>query len=330
MKIAFFSSKPYDKKFFDAANSTQHHELVYFDSRLNSTTATLAAEHPVVCAFVNDVLDASTIEILAAGGTYLVALRCAGHNNVDLVAAQAHNIRVVRVPAYSPYAIAEHAVALLLTLNRKTHRAYNRIRDGNFSLDGLLGFDIHGLTVGIIGTGNIGIEFARIMRGFGCELIAHDPVPHADSSRLGIRYVDMHELLALSDIISLHCPLTPDTHHLINTQAVHKMKSGVTLINTSRGAVIDTQAVISGLKSCHIGYLGLDVYEEESDLFFEDLSDTVIKDDIFARLMVFPNVIITGHQGFFTRNAMQNIAEITLNNINDIRMTGTSKNQVQV
>ena len=330
MKIAFFSSKPYDKKFFDAANSTQHHELVYFDSRLNSTTAALAAEHPVVCAFVNDVLDTSTIEILAAGGTYLVALRCAGHNNVDLVATQAHNIRVVRVPAYSPYAIAEHAVALLLTLNRKTHRAYNRIRDGNFSLDGLLGFDIHGLTVGIIGTGNIGIEFARIMRGFGCELIAHDPVPHADSSRLGIRYVDMHELLALSDIISLHCPLTPDTHHLINTQAVHKMKPGVTLINTSRGAVIDTQAVISGLKSCHIGYLGLDVYEEESDLFFEDLSDTVIKDDIFARLLVFPNVIITGHQAFFTRNAMQNIAEITLNNINDIRMTGTSKNQVQV
>ena len=330
MKIAFFSSKPYDKKFFDAANSTQQHKLVYFDSRLNATTAALAAEHPVVCAFVNDVLDASTIEILAKGGTYLVALRCTGYNNVDLEAAQAHNIRVVRVPAYSPYAIAEHAVALLLTLNRKTHRAYNRIRDGNFSLDGLLGFDIHGLTVGIIGTGNIGIEFARIMRGFGCELIAHDPVPHADSSRLGIRYVDMNELLALSDIISLHCPLTPDTYHLINTQAVHKMKPGVTLINTSRGAVIDTQAVISGLKSCHIGYLGLDVYEEESDLFFEDLSDTVIKDDIFARLMVFPNVIITGHQGFFTRNAMQNIAEITLNNINDIRMTGTSKNQVQV
>lgn len=330
MKVALFSTRSYDRTYFDAANSRHHFELVYMDTRLNRTTATLAGEFPVVCAFANDILDASTLAILAAGGTYLVALRCAGYNNVDLQAAQSHNIRVVRVPAYSPHAVAEHAVALLLTLNRKTHRAYNRVRDGNFSLDGLLGFDIHGLTAGVIGTGKIGIEFCRIMRGFGCEIIACDPVIHPDSVEIGIRYVEQDELFAESDIISLHCPLTPETHHLINTHAVQKMKCGVTLINTSRGAVIDTNAVIVGLKSGHIGNLGLDVYEEEADLFFEDLSNVVIKDDVFTRLLLFPNVLITGHQAFFTSNALRNIAETTLNNINDIRMSGTCKNMVQV
>lgn len=330
MKVAIFSTKSYDRTFFDAANTSHHYDLVYLDTHLNKTTAPLAAEFPVVCAFANDILDATTLAILAEGGTYLVALRCAGYNNVDLQAAQSHNIKVVRVPAYSPHAIAEHAAALLLTLNRKTHRAYNRVREGNFSLEGLLGFDIHGLTVGIMGTGKIGIKFARIMRGFGCEVIACDPIKHPDSDEIGIRYVEPDELYALSDIISLHCPLTPDTHHLINTRAIQQMKCGVTLINTSRGTVIDTHAIIVGLKSGHIGNLGLDVYEEEADLFFEDLSNTVIKDDVFARLMLFPNVVITGHQAFFTRNALTNIAETTLQNINDIRMTGTCKNMVRV
>lgn len=330
MKVAIFSTRPYDQTSFDAANVSHHFDLVYFDTRLNKTTATLAAEFPVVCAFANDVLDATTLAILAEGGTYLVALRCAGYNNIDVAAAQSHNIRVVHVPAYSPHAVAEHAVALLLTLNRKTHRAYNRIREGNFLLDGLLGFDIHGLTVGVIGTGRIGVEFARIMRGFGCEIIANDPLVHPDSDEIGIRYVDPDELYALADIISLHCPLTPATHHLINAQAIQHMKCGVTIINTSRGAVIDTQAIIAGLKSGHIGNLGMDVYEEEADLFFEDLSNVVIKDDVFARLLLFPNVLITGHQAFFTSNALHNIAETTLQNINEIRMTGTCKNMVKV
>lgn len=329
MKIAIFSTKTYDRLFFDAANSSHRHELVYFDIRLNKTTASLAADYPVVCVFVNDILDADTLAILAQGGTYLVALRCVGYNNVDLEAAQSLNIKIVHVPAYSPYAVAEHAVALLLTLNRKTHRSYNRVHEGNFSLDGLLGFDIHGLTVGVVGTGKIGIEFARIMRGFGCEVIAYDPVPHADSQQIGIRYVALDELFAASDIISLHCPLTPQTHHLINTRTIQQMKPGVTLINTSRGAVIDTADVITGLKSGHIGNLGLDVYEEEGDLFFEDLSNSVIKDDVFARLLLFPNVVITGHQAFFTRNALKNIAETTLNNITEIRMSGHCNNLIK-
>jgi D-lactate dehydrogenase len=329
MKIALFSAKPYDRLSFDAANASHHYELVYLDTRLNATTAPLAADHPVVCVFANDVLDADTLAILAENGTYLVALRCAGYNNVDLAAAAACQIKVVRVPNGSPYAVAEHAVALLMTLNRKTHRAWNRVREANFSLDGLQGFDIHGLTVGIIGTGRTGIAFARIMNGFGCELLAHDPVPHPDSEKTGIRYVELQELFALSDIVSLHCPLTPATHHMINTAAIQLMKPGVTILNTSRGAVIDTAAVINGLKSGHIGNLGLDVYEAEADLFFEDLSSVVIQDDTFARLLSLPNVLITGHQAFFTRNALKNIAETTLNNIDDIRMSGKCNNQVQ-
>jgi D-lactate dehydrogenase len=222
---------------------------------------------------------------------------------------------VVRVPAYSPYAVAEHTVGLILTLNRKIHRAYARVREGNFSLDGLLGFDLHGRTVGVIGTGKIGAVVARIMKGFGCQLLAYDPFPNPDCERLGVQYVSLQSLFTASDIVTLHCPLTPETHHLIDAQALGQMKSGVMLINSGRGALIDTQAVIEALKSGQIGYLGLDVYEEEADLFFEDLSDKVIRDDVFARLLTFPNVVITGHQGFFTEEALKSIAETTLANI---------------
>lgn len=328
MRVAVFSTKSYDRLFLEAANEQHHHELVFFEVRLSQATVAVARGFPAVCIFVNDQLDAATLNALAQGGTHLVALRCAGFNNVDLRAAQANHIRVVRVPAYSPHAVAEHTVALLLTLNRKVHRAYNRVREGNFALDGLLGFDLHGLTVGIIGTGKIGIEVARIMHGFGCPLIGYDLMPHPDGARLGLRYVALDELLRVADIITLHCPLTPQTYHLIDAHAIDKMKSGVVLLNTSRGALIDTAAVIEGLKSGKIGYLGLDVYEEEEGLFFEDLSNVVLQDDVFARLLTFPNVLITGHQAFFTRNALESIAETTLANITEVERQGTCINQL--
>lgn len=315
MKVAIFSTKTYDRTFLEAANQQHGHELVFFEPRLSQATAALAEGFTAVCVFVNDQLGADVIGRLAQAGVQLVALRCAGFNNVDLGAAEQHNLTVVRVPGYSPYAVAEHTVALLLTLNRKIHRAYARVREGNFALDGLLGFDIHGQTVGIIGTGKIGREVARIMHGFGCRLLAYDPYPQPEASALHLQYVSLDDLLTQADIITLHAPLTPQTHHLINSQAIAQMKHGVTLINTSRGALVDTQAVIDGLKSGQIGYLGLDVYEEEADLFFEDLSSQVIQDDLFSRLLTFPNVVITGHQAFFTSNALQNIAETTLANI---------------
>lgn len=328
MRVAVFSTKSYDRLFLEAANEQHHHELVFFEARLSQATVALAKGFPAVCIFVNDQLDAATLTALAQGGTHLVALRCAGFNNVDLRAAQANHIRVVRVPAYSPHAVAEHTVALLLTLNRKVHRAYNRVREGNFALDGLLGFDLHGLTVGIIGTGKIGFEVAKIMHGFGCPLIGYDLTPHPDSERIGLRYVELDDLLRLADIITLHCPLTPQTYHLIDARAIDKMKSGVVLLNTSRGALIDTAAVIEGLKSGKIGYLGLDVYEEEEELFFEDLSNVVLQDDVFARLLTFPNVLITGHQAFFTRNALESIAETTLANITAVEQQGSCINQL--
>lgn len=312
MRVAFFSTKSHDQFFFDRANPG--HELSYFEARLSAGTAPLAAGFPALCAFVNDQLDAEVLGLVAAGGTRLIALRSAGFNHVDLAAARKLGLTVVRVPAYSPHAVAEHAVALILALNRKIYRAYNRVREGNFAIEGLLGFDLHGRTVGIIGTGKIGLCFARIMAGFGCELIAHDPYPSAEAERL-VRYVSRHELAARSDIISLHCPLTPETHHIIDDKAIAAMKRGVMIINTSRGALVDTRAVIAGLKTGQIGYLGLDVYEEEGDLFFQDLSDKVIQDDLFSRLLTFPNVVITGHQGFFTEEAVRNIAETTLQNI---------------
>jgi D-lactate dehydrogenase len=268
------------------------------------------------------------LQALAKDGTRLVALRCAGFNNVDLKAAQANNILVVRVPAYSPHTIAEHTVALLLTLNRGIHRAYNRVREGNFSLDGLLGFELHGLTVGIIGTGRIGLEVAKIMAGFRCHVVGYDLIPNPDSEKAGMRYAELDEVFAVADILTLHCPLTPQTHHIVNAQAIQKMKTGVVLINTSRGGLIDTAAVIDGLKSGRIGYLGLDVYEEEGDLFFEDLSNVVLQDDTFARLLTFPNVVITGHQAFFTRNAMKQIAQTTLANVTEVLQSGQCANQV--
>ncbi|RMH75404.1 MAG: 2-hydroxyacid dehydrogenase [Calditrichaeota bacterium] len=326
MKVAVFSTKAYDREFLEAANREFGHELIFFEPHLNRETAPLATGFPAVCVFVNDTLDAPTIEALAGGGTRLIALRCAGFNNVDLAAAEVHGLTVVRVPAYSPHAVAEHTVALLLAVNRKIHRAYNRVREGNFSLEGLLGWDIHGQTVGIIGTGKIGAVVARILNGFGCRLFAYDPYPNAECERIGVRYVTLQELFRHSDIITLHCPLTPETHHLIDQAALEQMKPGVVLINTSRGALIDTRAVIRNLKSGKIGYLALDVYEEEADLFFEDLSNQVIQDDVFARLLTFPNVLITAHQAFFTRNALENIAHTTLSNITEFEQTATCAN----
>jgi D-lactate dehydrogenase len=315
MKVAFFSAKGYDRASFTAANSEGGHELVFLEPHLNHQTAMLAAGCGAVCAFVNDHLDAATLDILAATGVRLIALRSAGFNNVDLEHAQELGLVVARVPAYSPYAVAEHAAALVLALDRKLMRAYARVRDGNFALDGLTGFDVHGRTAGIIGTGRIGAIFARIMNGFGCRLIAVDRQQNADCLALGVEYVDLPRLFAEADIISLHAPLTPGTHHIIDNAAIHRMKRGVMIINTGRGALVDTKAVIDGLKSGHIGFLGLDVYEEEEELFFEDRSGQIIQDDVFTRLLSFPNVIVTAHQAFFTVEALRNIAETTLTNI---------------
>ncbi len=314
MKVAVFSTKAYDKMFLSEINVQYQHELMFFEPRLTVDTAPLAAGFPAVSVFVNDQVDAEVLHVLANGGTRLLALRSAGFNHVDVRVAAELAITVARVPAYSPYAVAEHALGLILSLNRKIHRAYNRVREGNFSLEGLLGFDLRGKTVGIIGTGKIGVIFARMMAGLGCNVLAFDPYPNPEAEDV-VQFVALEELFKQSDIISLHCPLTPDTYHLINATAVSQMKPGVMLINTSRGALVDTLAVIEGLKLEQIGYLGLDVYEEEGDLFFEDLSDRVIQDDVFSRLQTFPNVLITGHQGFFTREAMRNIAETTLSNI---------------
>jgi len=332
MKVAFFNTKSYDRHSFDGANAKyakeSAHEIIFFESHLSPETITLAAGFPAVCIFINDYLDADLLSKLAAGGTKLVALRSAGFNHVDLVAATKLGITIVRVPAYSPYAVAEHAVALILSLNRKVHRAYNRVREGNFSIEGLLGFDLHGAKVGVIGTGKIGAIFAQIMKGFGCQLLGYDAYQNPLCLDLGMQYVSMAEILERSNILSLHCPLTPETHHLINGAAIAQMRGGMMLINTSRGGLIDTQAAIAGLKSGVIGYLGIDVYEQESDLFFEDLSNEVIQDDVFQRLLTFPNVIVTGHQAFFTEQALANIAETTLANITEFEQTGTCKNAV--
>ncbi|MBE9129265.1 MULTISPECIES: 2-hydroxyacid dehydrogenase [unclassified Coleofasciculus] len=329
MKVAVFSTKSYDQKFLEAANTHYNHELVFFEPRLTNDTAPLAAGFPAVCVFINDELNQKTLQVLAAEGTKLIATRSAGFNQVDLNAANQLGMSVVRVPAYSPYAVAEHTVGLILTLNRKIHRAYNRVRDGNFSLDGFIGFDLHSRTVGIIGTGKIGFIVAQILKGFGCQLLGYDVYPNADAEALGMKYVELPELFAASDIISLHCPLTPQTYHLINAQSLEQMKQGVMLINTSRGALIDTTAVIDALKSRQIGYLGLDVYEQESNLFFEDLSEEVIEDDVFQRLLTFPNVLITGHQAFFTEEALKNIADTTLSNITDVESGRPCPNEVR-
>lgn len=315
MKIAVFNTRTYDRQFFDTANAKSNHELVYLEPRLNDRTALLAEEFPAVCIFVNDVADAQTLEVLASGGTEFLLLRCAGFNQVDLKAAAELGIKVARVPAYSPYSVAEHTVGLVLMLNRKLYRAYNRVRDDNFALDGLMGFDLHGRTVGVIGTGKIGMIFAQIMHGFGCQLLGYDAYPNPNFEAIGAaQYVELPELLGNSDIISLHCPLLPETYHIINAGSIDQMKPGVMLINTSRGALIETQAVIQGIKSGRVGYLGIDVYEQEDNLFFDDLSDTIIQDDDFQLLQSFPNVVITAHQAFFTYDALTSIAETTLSN----------------
>lgn len=328
MKIAVCSTQAHDRRFLNEANTVARHELTFFDSHLNEETRHIVAGFPAVCVFVNDTLNAEVLGSLAEQGTRLIALRCAGFNNVDVAAAAELGLRVVRVPAYSPHSVAEHSVALMMGLNRRLPRAYNRVRDGNFSLDGLLGFELRGKTVGIIGTGRIGIALAEILRGFGCRLIAYDPFPNAECKALGVDYVSLPELYAASDIISLHAPLSQATLHLIDAAALAQMKDGVMLINTSRGAVIDTAAVIDGLKSGKVGYLGLDVYEQEGDLFFQDLSNQVIQDDMFERLLTLPNVLITGHQGFFTHEALSSIAQTTLQNISLFEQNGQCQNEV--
>jgi D-lactate dehydrogenase len=328
MNVAVFSSKPYDRRFLEAANLEDGHRLTFLETRLSRETVTLAGGAEAICPFVNDDLGAGVMEELAGLGVRLLALRSAGFNHVDLEAAARHRIVVARVPAYSPHAVAEHTVALILTLNRKIHRAYNRVREGNFALDGLLGFDLHGKTAGVVGTGLIGQVVARILTGFGCTVLAHDPAPAQACLDLGVRYVALGDLLAESDVVTLHCPLTPATHHLIGTEALGRMKKGAMLVNTSRGAVIDTKAVIRGLKDGTIGSLGLDVYEEEADLFFEDLSGHYIQDDLFARLLTFPNVLITGHQAFFTEEALGAIAATTLGNITAFATTGRAVHEV--
>jgi len=326
MKIAFFSTKSYDREFFDHYVTT--HEIIYFEARLDKQTASLATGCNAVCVFVNDKLSRNTIIELKKTGIQLIALRSAGFNNVDLAAAKENGIPVVRVPAYSPYAVAEHAVALMLTLNRKTHKAYNRVREGNFSLERLTGFDLHGKTVGVIGTGKIGQIFCDIMMGFGCNVLAFDLIAHQPTAAKGVTYLPLVDIFEQADIISLHCPLNEQTRYLINEQTIGMMKEGVMLLNTSRGALIDTSAAIDGLKSGRIGYLGLDVYEQEEKLFFKDLSENIIQDDEILRLLSFPNVLITSHQGFFTEEALTQIAQITLENIDDFEAGKVLKNQV--
>ncbi len=329
MRVAVFSSKPYDEKYLRAAAEGSGHELDFFEAKLCCDQAPLAAGYEAVCAFVHDEVDARVLRGLAEGGTRLVALRAAGFNNVDLDVAREVGIRIGRVPAYSPYAVAEHAVALILGLDRRTHRAYNRVREGNFALDGLLGFDLHGRCVGVVGSGRIGTVFARIMSGFGCELLAYDPYPNDEMMGLGARYVELPELFAKADIIALHAPLTPETQHLVNRASLANVKPGVMIVNTSRGGLIDTEAAIEALKDGRIGYLGLDVYEEEDAIgFFEDLSQDIIQDDTFARLLTFPNVLITAHQAFFTEEALANIAETTVANLSAFERDGAPLHEV--
>lgn len=330
MKLAVFSTKSYDREFLSAANAAagSPHELLFFETRLSSDTAPLAGDAPAICLFVNDIADAPALARLAGQGTRLIALRSAGFNNVDLFAARNAGILVARVPAYSPWAVAEHSVGLMLTLNRKIHRAYARVREGNFSLEGLLGFDMRGRTVGIVGTGRIGLAVAGILSGMGCRLLGHDVVETEAFGRLGGKYAALDDLWQQSDIITLHCPLTPETRHLVNPATIARMKDGVMLINTSRGAVVDAKALVDGLKSGKIGFVGLDVYEEEGDLFFEDLSEQMIQDDVFARLLTFPNVVITGHQAFFTREALRAIAETTIANVSAFERDGRPANEV--
>ncbi|MCU7550912.1 2-hydroxyacid dehydrogenase [Chitinophagaceae bacterium LB-8] len=318
MKVSFFSAQPYDKEFFTQHNKHYGFELEFFDVTLDAQTVGLVQNATAVCVFVNDKVTADVIKALAVKGVKVLALRCAGFNNVDLQAANNLGMRVCRVPAYSPEAVAEHTVAMILTLNRKTHKAYNRVREQNFSLQGLMGFDLHNKTIGIIGTGRIGQALCRIMKGFGCRILAFDLIANKDMEREGVEYVPLITLLQQSDIISLHTPLNEQTRHLVNKETLAFTKRGVMIINTGRGGLIHTKDVIDALKSGHIGYLGVDVYEQEEGLFFRDLSSDIIIDDMIQRLMSFPNVLVTAHQAFFTKEAMDQIAETTLYNIKAI------------
>lgn len=326
MKIAFFSTQPYDKEYFQRYN--QQHTITFYEAQLNEQTVNLAKGCNAICAFVNDRLNKAVIMALAEAGVKIIALRCAGFNNVDLEAAKADGIAVVRVPAYSPHAVAEHALALIMTLNRKTHKAYNRVREGNFSLDRLTGFDLYGKTVGVIGTGKIGQCFAHIMLGLGCKVLAFDIIANKDLEAAGVQYLPLIEVLQQSQVVSLHCPLSEQTRHLINSTTLEMMKDGAMLINTSRGALIDTRDAIEALKRGKLGYLGIDVYEQEEKLFFHDLSENVIEDDIIMRLLSFPNVLITSHQGFLTDEALTQIALVTLQNLSDFEQGGKLINAV--
>ncbi len=328
MNVTVFSTQPYDQELFSKVNANYHFELTFTDTALEPMTATLAQGSDAVCVFVNDVLNAEVIQELSRLGVKFIALRAAGFNNVDLEAASRLGLRVVRVPAYGPEAVAEHAMAMLLTLNRKTHKAYNRVREGNFSLVGLVGFNLFRKTMGIIGLGKIGLAFARIANGCGCRILAFDPV--VEKAPDYIELTSKEEVFRQSDILSLHCPLLPSTRHIINASSIAQMKAGVFLINTSRGGLLNTKDAIEALKSRHIGALAIDVYEQEEKLFFRDLSDQVIGDDDILRLMSFPNVLITAHQGFFTSEALTEIATTTFNNLVELKEKGSSQNEVRI
>jgi len=330
MKIAFFSSKPYDKTFFEAENKNYGFELNFYETHLGPHIVNAIEDEQTVCVFVNDKVNRQVIEILAKKGVKIIALRCAGFNNVDLEAAKEFGIKVCRVPAYSPEAVAEHTMAMLLTLNRKTHKAYNRVREQNFALNGLLGFNLFQKTIGIVGTGKIGKAFINIAKGFGCKIIAYDLYPDQELMNNGVEYVELDKLFKSSDIISLHCPLTPENHYMINQETIAKMKDGVTIINTSRGGLINTHEAIEALKNHKIGYLVIDVYEQEEKLFFKDLSAEIIQDDMIQRLMSFPNVLVTAHQAFFTQEALEQISEITMRSISEIKEKGSTDEVVML
>lgn len=328
MKIAFFDTKPYDREIFDQVNQQFKYEFKYFKNHLSPDSTIMAQGYDVACVFVNDLVSEEVVSKLYEGGTRMIALRCSGFNNVDLKAAH-QKIKITRVPAYSPNAIAEHTVALMLTLNRKIHRAYFRTRDANFSLQGLMGFDMYKKTAGVIGSGKIGKVLMQILRGFGMRVLAYDPFPDVRfAEQNNVEYVSLNELFATSDIISLNCPLTTETQYIINERSISLMKPGVMLINTGRGKLIESRSLIEALKTGKISAAGLDVYEEESEYFFEDLSNRVLTDDVLARLLTFNNVIITSHQGFFTREALSNIALTTLENIRDFEQQKPLKNEI--
>ncbi|WP_192346658.1 2-hydroxyacid dehydrogenase [Algoriphagus sp. Y33] len=329
MKVAFFSTKSYDKQSFNEFLPDHNHEFTYFEPKLDSNTAALAEGHDAICSFVNDHLDERVLTKLSEMGVKNVVLRCAGYNQVDLEKAEELGFKICRVPAYSPEAVAEHALALIMTLARKTHKAYNRVRENNYSLEGLTGFNINGKTTGVIGTGAIGKAFCKIMLGIGCEVIAYDIKENEELKELGVRYLPLDELLTQSDIISLHCPLNSDTYHLINKQRLAQMKGGVVLINTSRGALIESKAVIQALKTKKVGNLGIDVYEQEEDLFFQNRSEEILQDEDIARLMTFPNVLITGHQAFLTKEALSQISATTFRNLEELEAGAELTNEVK-